>query len=67
MLFKERYLAGEIEFEEIDVYTNEWGFSDTTAPLREYLGLTAEEEDTWIEEGDEALKELLNRQKDGGH
>ena len=63
MLFKERYLAGEIEFEEIDAYTNEWGFSDTTLPLRDYLGLTAQEEDIWIEESDEALKELLDRQK----
>lgn len=63
MSFKERYLAGEIAFEEIDTYTNEWGFSDTTLPLREYLGLTVEEEDVWIEESDEALKELLDRQR----
>lgn len=61
--FKERYLAGEIEFEEIDSYTNEWGMSDTAMPLREYLGLSVEEEDIWIEESDEALKELLDRQK----
>ena len=63
MTFKERYLAGEIEFEEIDEYTQRWGFEDTTEPLREYLGLSAEEEDIWIEESDEALKELLDRQR----
>ena len=43
--FREKYLAGEIEFEEIDDYSQEWGFSDTTDTLREYLGLNAEEED----------------------
>jgi predicted solute-binding protein len=31
--------------------------------LREYLGLNAEEEDAWVSIGDEALKELLDRQK----
>ena len=53
--FKEKYLAGEIEFEEIDDYSQEWGFSDELVTLREYLGLNAEEED--------ALKELLDKQK----
>ncbi len=33
--FKEKYLAGEIEFEEIDDYSQEWGFSDNTETLRE--------------------------------
>lgn len=37
--FKEKYLAGEIAFEEIDDYSQEWGFSDSTDTLREYLGL----------------------------
>ena len=49
MTFKERYLAGEIEFEEIDSYISKWNFSDLTCTLREYLGLNAEEEDIWIE------------------
>ncbi len=61
--FKERYLAGEIEFEEIDDYSQDWGFSDETVTLREYLGLNAEEEDAWVSIGDEALKELLDKQK----
>lgn len=61
--FKEKYLAGEIAFEEIDDYSQEWGFSDTTDTLREYLGLNAEEEDAWVSVGDEALQELLDRQK----
>lgn len=59
--FKERYLAGEIEFEEIDDYSQEWGFRDEPVTLREYLGLNEEEEDAWISVGDEALKELLDR------
>ena len=61
--FREKYLAGEIEFEEIDDYSQEWGFSDTTDTLREYLGLNAEEEDAWVSVGDEALKELLDKQR----
>jgi hypothetical protein len=61
--FKQKYLAGEIPFEEIDDYIDQWGNSDTTLTLREYLGLNAEEEDVWIEESDEALQEMLDRQK----
>ena len=61
--FKEKYLAGEVEFEEIDDYSQDWGFSDEPVTLREYLGLNAEEEDAWVSIGDEALKELLDRQK----
>ena len=61
--FKEKYLSGEVEFEEIDDYSQEWGFSDEPVTLREYLGLNAEEEDAWVSVGDEALKELLDRQK----
>lgn len=63
MKFKERYLAGEIPFEEIDRYIEEWGNSDELCTLREYLGLNAEEEDVWISDSDEALQELLDSQK----
>ena len=38
--FKERYLAGEIEFEEID-------------------------EDVWISDSDEALQEMLDKERKG--
>ncbi|MGN0483323.1 MAG: hypothetical protein ACI4HI_07210 [Lachnospiraceae bacterium] len=61
--FKERYLAGEIPFEEIDRYSFEWGMSDTELTLRAYLGLNAEEEDAWISEDEEALRALLDAQK----
>lgn len=61
--FKEKYLAGEISFEDIDDYSQEWGFSDVPVTLREYLGLNAEEEDAWVSIGDEALKEMLDKQK----
>lgn len=63
MTFKERYLAGEIEFEEIDDYISKWNYSDDTRTLREYLGLNAEEEDVWIDVSDEALQEMLDKQK----
>lgn len=61
--FKEKYLAGEIAFEEIDDYSQDWGFSEESVTLREYLGLNEEEEDAWVSVGDEALRELLDRQK----
>ncbi len=61
--FKERYLAGEIEFEEIDDYSLRWGMSDTTEPLGRYLGLTEEEEDAWVSVSEDALYELLEQQK----
>ena len=60
---KEKYLAGEVEFEEIDDYSQEWGLHDDSMTLREYLGLNAEEEDAWISVSDEALKELLDKQR----
>ena len=63
MNFKERYLAGEIAFEEIDKYCFEWGNSDDERTLAQYLGLNAEEEDAWVSVSEEALKELLDRQK----
>lgn len=61
--FKEKYLSGEVSFEEIDDYSREWGFSDETITLREYLGLNVEEEDAWVSVGDDALKELLDKQR----
>ena len=64
MTFRERYLAGEIPFEKIDDYVEEWNNSEDMRTLREYLGLTAEEEDVWIDDSDEALMELL--EKKGG-
>ena len=63
MTFKERYLAGEIPFEEIDRYIEEWNESDDERRLAEYLGLNADEEDVWVDESDEALQELRDSQK----
>jgi len=59
--FKTRYLAGEIEFEEIDDYVDEWNNSDDTRT--QFLGLNEEEEDAWISIGDDALYELLEQQR----
>lgn len=61
--FKEKYLAGEIAFETIDDYSYEWGISDETRTLAEYLGLNAQEEDAWVTESEDALRELLDKQK----
>ncbi len=60
--FKELYLKNEIEFEEIDSYSQRWGMSDNMSTLREYLGLNAEEEDAWISIGEDELKRLLDEQ-----
>lgn len=59
MNFKERYLAGEVEFEAIDDYIVEWNNSDTTETLAKFLGLNGEEEAAWIDESDEALEKML--------
>jgi len=61
--YKELYLAGEIAFEAIDDYSYEWGMSDDERTLAQYLGLNADEEDAWISVGEDALRELLDSQK----
>lgn len=61
--FKELYLSGEIEFEEIDDYSYKWGMSDEECTLAQYLGLNADEEDAWVSVSEEALKEMLDKQK----
>ena len=63
MTFKEKYQAGEIEFEAIDDYVDEWNKSDDERTLAKFLGLNADEEDAWIDDGDEALKEMLDAGK----
>ena len=63
MTFKEKYLAGEIEFEAIDEYIDIWNNSDDERTLAKFLGLNAEEEYVWIDESDEALQELLDKQR----
>ena len=66
MKFRERYMNHETDFEEIFSLTDEWNFSDETCTLREVLGLTAEEEDVWISESDEALEQLLEKERSAG-
>jgi hypothetical protein len=61
--YKERYIAGEIEFEEIDEYSYQWGISDDERTLAKYLGLNEEEEDAWVSISEDALRELLDKQK----
>ena len=63
MNFKELYLAGELEFEDIDDYIDNWNNSDDERTLAQFLGLNEEEEDAWVSIGDEALYDLLEAQK----
>lgn len=61
--FKELYLSDEIPFEAIDEFSYDWGMSEDERTLGQYLGLNDQEEDAWISVSEEALKELLDRQK----
>lgn len=61
--FKEKYLDGEIAFEEIDDYIFQWGMDNENMTLREYLGFNEEEEDAWVSIGEDALLDLLDGQK----
>lgn len=61
--FKEKYLAGEIAFEEIDEYSYQWGMSNDERTLAQFLGLNADEEDAWVSVGEDALRDLLDSQK----
>lgn len=63
MTFREQFMAGAIEFEEIFDYTEDWNFSDDTRTLREYLGLTEEEEDIWVSQSDEALEQFMENER----
>lgn len=60
MTYKELYLSGQIEFEEIDHYVSEWNHSDDERKLAVYLGLNEVEEDAWISVSEDALRELLD-------
>lgn len=64
MTFRERYMKHEAEFDEIFTLTDKWNFSDEPCTLREYLGLTADEEDIWISQSDEALEELMMQERE---
>lgn len=62
--FKELYLLGQIEFEEIYRYIGYWKMHDDIEDtLAKFLGLNADEEDIWIDVSDEALQEMLDKQK----
>lgn len=62
--FKERYLAGEVEFDEIYRLTGYWKHhEEIEETLAKFLGLNADEEDVWIEQSDEALQRMLDVQR----
>ena len=63
MKFRERFMMGEVPFDDIFSLTDKWNFSDEACTLREYLGLTAKEEDVWISDSDDALEELMEKEK----
>lgn len=56
-------MAGEADFDEIFDLTEQWNFSDEPCTLREYLGLTADEEDIWVTKSDEDLEAYMEQEK----
>jgi hypothetical protein len=50
--FMDRYVAGEVEPEEIDDYVDAWHQGMSAVPLSEYLGMTLEEYATWLMHAD---------------
>ena len=63
MTFRERYMRQEAAFDEIFDLTDQWNESEDPSTLREYLGLTVEEEDVWVSESDEALEALMEKER----
>jgi hypothetical protein len=63
MTFRERFMKHETDFDEIFSLTDEWNFSDDPRTLREFLGLTEDEEDIWISQSDEALEDFMMNER----
>jgi len=55
--------VGKYIKKEIDNYSYQWGMSDDERTLAQYLGLNAEEEDAWVSVSEDALRELLDKQR----
>ena len=45
------------------IHSYQWGMSDDERTLAQYLGLNAEEEDAWVIVSEDALRELLDKQR----
>ncbi len=63
MIFRKAFMLGQVDFDTIFDLTDEWSSSDDPRTLREYLGLTPEEEDIWITESDEALEDFMMKER----
>lgn len=62
--FKEHFLAGECGIDAIDDFLEKWNTtSETNRNLADFLGLTKQEYDTYVQEGEPALEELLLTQR----
>jgi hypothetical protein len=48
--FMEKYLAGEVEAEDIDDFVDEWHEEEHTASLAEFLGLSDDEYWRWVKD-----------------
>jgi hypothetical protein len=53
----ERYLASEVEAEDIDDFVEEWHEGEYEAPLAEFLGLSDDEYWRWVKDAN-ALPEI---------
>lgn len=50
--FMDRYLASEVEPEDIDTFVDEWHEGTSVLSLAEYLGLSPEEYCLWVLQAD---------------
>ena len=63
--YRRKMLERELEahiYEKAE-FLAESGMSDDERTLAQYLGLNEEEEDAWVSVGEDALRELLDKQK----
>ena len=52
--FKEKFLAGKVSFSNLDNYVERWHFDQSDGKsLKEYLGLSAEENSIWLKLGND--------------
>lgn len=64
MNFKEKYLSGLCEFEDIETFIKLWNTRENEGlSLSEYLGLSEAEYEVYLQGGNNALQAILNNQR----
>ena len=58
-----RTITSAVSYTHLDDYIEIWNNSDDERTLAQFLGLSADEEDVWIDDSDEALKAMLDQER----